>query len=73
MDDDEMPKIRANGGASLRRRAAKRARVGSSPSTSMKTPSLSLPTQPARPRAVARRCAKGRKPTPWTTPVTRIR
>ena len=43
------------------------------PSTSMNTPSVSLPTWPARPSSVARRCTKGRNPTPWTTPATRIR
>ena len=37
------------------------------------TPSVSLPTWPARPSSVARRCTKGRKPTPCTTPATRIR
>ncbi len=43
------------------------------PSTSTKTPSVSLPTCPARPRRVASRCTWGRNPTPWTRPATRSR
>src|SRR5581483_10978216 len=36
----------------------------------MNTAPESLPTNPARPSSVAMRWTNGRKPTPWTTPVT---
>ena len=64
----------ASGGASVAeaRRGSGRRR-SPSPSTSSRTPRSSLRTQPASSSSYARRNACGRKPTPWTVPVTRAR
>src|SRR6266700_4223711 len=64
--------ILASGGASRSSRRRKSPTVAGGPSTSTNTPSRSLPTSPVRPRPVARVYTNGRKPTPWTTPFTRI-
>ena len=64
--------ILASGGASRSSRRRKSLTVAAGPSTSTNTPSRSLPTSPVRPRPVARVYTNGRKPTPWTTPSTRI-
>ncbi len=66
-------KIFARGGASATSRDVKRSTAAAAPSTSMNTPSVSFPTWPASPISQARRWTKGRNPTPWTTPTTRIR
>src|SRR6185437_1555029 len=62
--------IRASGGACRHSRCANSPTRAESPCTSAKTAPESLPTNPARPSSPAMRCTKGRKPTPWTTPVT---
>ncbi len=64
--------ILASGGASRSSRSRKSLTVAAGPSTSTNTPSRSLPTNPVRPSPVARVYTNGRKPTPWTTPSTRI-
>ncbi len=63
--------ILASGGASRSSRRRNSATAAGGPSTSAKTPLVSLPTRPVRPRPVAREYTNGRKPTPWTTPATR--
>src|SRR3984885_16344575 len=62
----------ASGGASLISAPRNSRTAAGGPSTSANTPSMSLPTSPARPRRVASAYTKGRKPTPWTMPSTRM-
>src|SRR5579863_4674396 len=64
--------MRAMGGASVRRRARNVSSCGDEPSISMVTPSVLLPMKPASCVSWASRKTKGRKPTPCTTPRTRI-
>jgi len=64
--------ILASGGASRCSTSRNSLTAASGPSTSMNTPSTSLPTNPLRPRPVAAVYTNGRKPTPWTIPSTRI-
>ena len=63
---------RARGGASVRRRRAKASSAATGPAASTSTRPAALRTRPASPSSVARRHTNGRKPTPWTTPSTRI-
>ena len=63
--------ILASGGASRSSRRRNSLTAAAGPSTSTNTPSMSLPTSPARPSPVARVYTNGRKPTPWTIPSTR--
>ena len=60
----------AKGGGLLLRTCWKWETAVSLPSTSIKTPPLSLPTKPTRPCSIASPYTNGRKPTPCTTPVT---
>src|SRR5689334_19843040 len=64
---------RASGGASVRTRRTSSSSTSAGPSISAKTPSVSLPTNPATRASVASRYTNGRKPTPCTTPRTRSR
>src|SRR5271157_5952077 len=64
--------MKLRGGFSVCRRSRNCPRLAREPSASMKTPWLELLTHPARPSSAARRCTKGRKPTPCTAPRTAI-
>ncbi len=64
--------ITARGGGRSCNMVRKPATSVASPSISMIAPELSLRTDPARPSAAAVVYTNGRKPTPWTTPCTRI-
>src|SRR2546427_781631 len=64
--------ILASGGASRSSRWRNSPTAAAGPSTSTNTPPTSLPTSPLRPSPVASVYTNGRKPTPWTTPSTRI-
>src|ERR1019366_5289319 len=61
------------GGGALRMASTRAPRPSGAPSASRVTPSAVLTTQPTRPRRVAWRWMKGRKPTPCTRPRTSIR
>src|SRR5215831_13287730 len=63
---------RASGGGCASSRPRNSLTPAAEPSTSANTPSTSLPTHPASPSRVASEYTKGRKPTPCTTPSTRI-
>src|SRR5215831_19331431 len=63
---------RASGGGCASSRPRNSLTPAAEPSTSANTPSTSLPTHPASPSRVASEYTKGRKPTPCTTPSTRM-
>src|ERR1700733_6213327 len=67
-----MASIRPSGGQPLRKRSTKSSSVLVSAHAWISTPSLSLPTSPVMPQACARRHTVGLKPTPCTSPRTRI-
>ena len=62
--------IRASAGGRCFRASRNRSIARLSPSTSIATPSARLRTKPANRHSVAKRCTKGRKPTPCTMPRT---
>ena len=62
----------ASGGGSKDSERQNSSTLAGSPSMSINTPWVPFRTDPLRPPAVARRCTKGRNPTPCTTPSTAI-
>ena len=63
-------RYRACGGGVFRKPSRNAWICGGGPSSSIRTASTSLRTQPLRPRLCARLNTYGRNPTPWTTPWT---
>ena len=63
----------AAGGRSSRSRRSSTSSAPYGPNASMVTPDASFRTRPAIPSSCASRKTNGRKPTPWTVPVTMMR